>query len=139
MSALMKTGLVAAAGLLMAGAVTAVATAPKPAQAADKAGGQSCFNVHNLNGFSAPNDRTLYIRVGVHDVYRLDLMTDCTGLTFRQGIGLETVPPGDSFICSAIQTEITFHDNGMHERCPVNAMHKLTDDELTALPKKDRP
>jgi hypothetical protein len=35
--------------------------------------------------------------------------------------------------------EVVYHETGMRERCPVSAMHKLTPDELAALPKKDRP
>jgi hypothetical protein len=29
--------------------------------------------------------------------------------------------------------------NGMRQRCPVTAIHKLTADEAAALPKRDRP
>jgi hypothetical protein len=140
MSALAKASLMAAAALAAIVVVAVTSTTPRPAKAADKPGGQQCFNTHMLNGFNAPNDHTLYIRVGVNDVYRLDLDPGCTELSFRQNIGLRSEPPGDSFICSPLQTEVVYGGaGGIPERCQVNAMHKLTSDEYAALPKRDRP
>jgi len=140
MTRLTKAGLMAAAGFAAIGAIAFTTSGPQLARAADQpAGGQECFNTRLLNGFNAPNDRTLYIRVGVNDIFRLDLAPGCTDLAFRQDIGLRSVPPGDSFICSPLQTEVTFSETGMRERCQVSAMHKLTPDERAALPKKDRP
>ncbi len=119
--------------------VGAVLSAPVVgAQPASRSGGEQCFFRSNINGFIAPNDHTVYIRVGVRDIYRLDLMSDCTGLSFRQGIGLESTP-GDPQICSAIQATIVYRDTGIPNRCPVSAIHKLTPAEIAALPKRDLP
>jgi hypothetical protein len=109
---------------------------PQDGQAAAKP--SQCFVRRNINGFSAPNDRTVYIRVGVSDVWRLDLMTDCTGLSFRQNFGLEA-RPATAWICSPLDATVIVRQTGMNQRCPVTAMHKLTPDEIAALPKRDRP
>jgi hypothetical protein len=107
-------------------------------QSVAKPQASQCFVRRNINGFSAPNDRTVYIRVGVGDVWRLDLMTDCTGLSFRQSFGLAD-RPASAWICSPLDATVVFRETGMNQRCPVSAMHKLTPDEITALPKRDRP
>ncbi|MGH7023771.1 MAG: DUF6491 family protein [Caulobacteraceae bacterium] len=97
-----------------------------------------CFLSRNINGFSAPNDRTVYVRVGVKDIWRLDLMNSCTGLTFRNGFGLQGSPTGP-WICRPLDATVLFNQTGMRQRCPVSAIHKLTPEEAAALPKRDRP
>lgn len=126
----------AASAAILTGAILSgpvVVNAQPPAKSANQ-----CFYTRNINGFQASDDHTLYIRVGVRDIYRLDLMTDCQGLTFRQGIGLESTP-GDPWICSAIQATVVYRDTGIRNRCPVSNIHKLTPDEIAALPKRDLP
>jgi hypothetical protein len=126
----------AASAAILAGAVLSAPVVS--AQPSQSHGGGQCFYTRNINGFQAPNDHTVYIRVGVSDIYRLDLMTDCTGLSFRQGFGLESTP-GDPWICSAIQATVVFRDTGIRNRCPVSAIHKLTPAEIAALPKRYLP
>jgi hypothetical protein len=99
----------------------------------------TCFARSNVESFSAPDDHTVYLRVGVNDIYRLDLMTSCLDLTFRQGIGLED-QPANAFICSPLEATVVYRAaGGIPQRCPVKAIHKLTPAEVAALPKKDRP
>jgi hypothetical protein len=125
---------------LVLGALIAAAPLAASAQPAhaDSGKAEQCFLGANVDGFNAPDDHTVYLSANVHDVYRLDLMGSCTGLSFRQGIGLERTP-GNSWICSPLDATIIYNDHGIHERCPVTAIHKLTPAELVALPKKDRP
>lgn len=118
--------------LLSASLVGAAIAASSGAQAAQ------CFLQQNINGFSAPNDRTVYVRVGVSDVWRLDLMTDCTGLSFRQSFALQGSPTGP-WICNPLDATVRFREAGARMTCPVSALHKLTPAEVAALPKKDRP
>jgi hypothetical protein len=136
-SIITRTVRLAASAAVLAGAVlSAPVVSAQPAS--DSSHGSQCFVRRNINGFMAPNDRTVYIRVGVNDIYRLSLMVDCTSLTFRQGIGLESTP-GDPWICSAIQATVIYRDAGITNRCPVSDIHKLTPDEIAALPKRDLP
>jgi len=135
---LTTAALVAAMGMIGIGGVVASRGQAQPAPAAPKPENQ-CFYSRNINGFNAPDDRTLYIRVGVNEIYRLDLMNDCNGLTFRQDIALSDEPAGDAFICSPIQATVTYREAGIRERCPVTAMHKLTPAEIAAVPKKFLP
>ena len=129
-------GLAASAAVLAGAGLSAPVVSAQPA--AGSSHGNQCFLRSNINGFQAPDDRTVYIRVGVNDIYRLSLMVDCTSLSFRQGIGLESTP-GDPWICSPIQATVVYRDVGIRNRCPVSDIHKLTPDEIAALPKRDLP
>jgi Family of unknown function (DUF6491) len=129
-------GLAASAAILAGAGLSAPVVSAQPA--AGPSHGNQCFLRSNINGFQAPDDRTVYIRVGVSDIYRLTLMVNCTSLSFRQGIGLESTP-GDPWICSPIQATVVYRDVGIHNRCPVSDIHKLTPDEIAALPKRDLP
>jgi hypothetical protein len=113
-------------------------TAAAAAASASPATHNQCFVRRDINGFSAPNDRTVYIRVGVSDVWRLDLMTECTGLSFRNGFRLEA-RPATAWICSPLDATVIVRQSGISQRCPVSALHKLTSDEIAALPKRDQP
>jgi hypothetical protein len=139
MSPIAKASLMAAAALAAISVAAFTSATPGTAKAADQPP-RECFNTTMLNGFNAPNDHTLYIRVGVNDVYRMDLGAGCNDIAFKQDIGLRSVPPGDSFICNPLQMEVVYgFTGGIPERCQVNAMHKLTPAEYAALAKHDRP
>jgi len=135
-SSILKLGtrIAAPVAALAALALPGVATNAQPQAPA----GQQCFYTRSINGFQAPNDHTLYIRVGVNDYWRVDLMTACTGLTWRQTLGLESAA-GSPFICSPIQAQVVFRDTGVRRVCPVSGLHKLTPAEFEALPKRYRP
>jgi len=119
---------------ILATAVATTALAQTPA----KPRANRCFLQRNINGFAAPDDRTLYVRVGVKDVWRLDLTNNCTGLTFRNNLGLEA-RPASPWICSPLDATVVFRQTGMSQRCPIIGLRQLTPDEIAALPKRDRP
>ena len=131
MSHLVKT--LALAAVLAAAPVLAFAQGGSSAGNHDQ-----CFLKRNVDSFSAPNDRTVYVEVGVRELYRLDLMHDCTGITFKTGIGFETTP-GFDWVCSPLDATVIVSDAGVSQRCPVTAIHHLTPAERDALPKRDRP
>lgn len=108
-----------------------------PAVAAERAR-DACFLRHDVYGFSAPNDHTVYLSVRNRDVFRLDLMNECQGLTFRQSFGLED-RPASPWVCDPLEATVVYRETGILQRCPVKAIHKLTPDEIKALPKRDRP
>ena len=98
----------------------------------------TCFARRNIESFNAPDNHTVYLRAG-NQYYRLDLMTHCLDLSFRQSIGLEDRPAG-AFICSPLEATVTYRvPGGIAQRCPVSAIHKLTPAEVAAFPKKDLP
>jgi hypothetical protein len=124
---------------LLAGASLGLASAQSAASAKPaKSDANQCFRPDEINGFNAPDDHTVYIRVGVNDFYKLDLMGDCIDLTFRQSLGIQRTP-GMGWICSPLDATIVYRETGMPERCPVTGIHKLSAAEVAALPKRDRP
>lgn len=127
-----RFGLAALALTASALAATSAGAQPPPSPR------QQCLYVRNINGFNAPNDHTIYVRSSVSDIWRIDLMTDCIGLSFKQGFRLRSAG-GDPWICEPIQAEVSLRDIGMPQRCPVSGLHKLTPDEIAALPRRDRP
>ena len=127
----------AAAG---AAAILAVASLVAPPVAQAQPGhdpGRQCFYTSSINGYSAPNDRTILIRVG-RDLYRAGLMSDCPGLAFRHTLVLKTAT-GAGSVCGAIDLDIGFTDHGISEKCPVSDLRRLSPAEVAAIPKKDLP
>ena len=121
---------------IIAASITVIAGAgfAASAQAADQ-----CFFTRNIQNYSAPNDHTLYLRVNVSDIYRLDLAGACPGLPFAlNSIALQTVP-GSSQICRPLDVDLRVHDAGPSVPCIVSALQKLSPQDVAAIPKKDRP
>ena len=125
------------------GALAAVITlaAVQPAAAADKPGPakarQACFFTRDVNSFSAADDRTVYVKVGVKDVYRLDLFNPCPDIDWNWSIALQS--HGSDWICSPLDATIIARSPIGPQRCEVNKVTKLTPEEVAALPKKARP
>ena len=90
-----------------------------------------------VDGFAAPDEKTLYVRVGVRDVYRFDMFGTCPDLDWNQRLAL--VSRGSSWICSGMDAEVITHSPIGPQRCPVRHVRKLTPQEIAALPPKSRP
>ncbi|MDB5476850.1 MAG: hypothetical protein JWP49_2361 [Phenylobacterium sp.] len=131
----MNTTLAVAAALLVAGAAQPGATANSPAAKYDR---NQCFYTKMVSGFAAPNEKTLYVRVGVKDVYRFDMFGRCPDIDWNQSLAL--VSRGSSWICNGMDAEVITHSPGIgRQNCPVSSMHKLTPEEIAALPKNAKP
>jgi hypothetical protein len=131
----MKIALAAAAALLAGQAASPVALA-KPD--APRRQANQCFYTRNVTSFAAPDDKTLYVRVGVRDVYRFDMFGPCPDIDWNQRLAL--VSRGSSWICDGMDAEVITHATGLgHQRCPVRSVRKLTPEEVAALPRHARP
>lgn len=107
--------------------------------ATPKSGGNQCFYSSMVSSFAAPDDKTVYVRVGVNDVYRFDLMGPCPDIDWNQRIGLVS-RGGGGWICNHMDATIVSRATGLGpQRCPATHMHKLTPDEVAALPPRARP
>ncbi|MGZ3403893.1 MAG: DUF6491 family protein [Phenylobacterium sp.] len=130
--AILKPATAAAALLLTLAAASAAGATDKPKD--------ECFWARNVTSFAAPDDHTVYVKVNMHDVYRLDLMIACPDVDWNQRVALQSSHGAGGSICSPLDAEIISHATGLgRQRCPVKAMHKLTPDEIAALPKKAKP
>lgn len=124
----------------IAGLVATSAAAPgfarSPEEPAVKAARQ-CFWARNVTNFASDDDRVVNIRVGVKDIYQLEMLGRCHDVDWANTIAIKS--RGSNYICSGLDAElITPSSIGPHH-CPVLKVRKLTADEAKALPKRARP
>ena len=124
---------IAAGGLALAACAPTMDTA----QSTPAAEPRECFFTRNVNGFSAPSDRTLYLRVGVRDVYEMEMFGPCPEMDWARGLAIES--RGGSTICRGMDATIISPGVLGAQRCPVRAGRKLSDVEAAALPPDRRP
>ena len=85
-----RTALAAAAAALIA--LGATAAAPAYAKSPAATGKNQCFFTRNVNGFAAPDEKTLYVRVGVRDVYQFEMFGRCPDIDWNQRLALVSRP-----------------------------------------------
>lgn len=139
----------AALGVLCAAAATVAATAdpkPKPA-ASDRSAAPTttpatpkrCFRLHDWNGWRSPDGKTMYIRIGISELWRIDMTNTCGGLR-SVGTHLVTRVRTGDMVCDALDLDLSVQDsNGFTEPCMIQSIRPLTDAETKALDSKDRP
>ena len=133
------TVLLAAALAALSAAGSAPAQSPAPAdKLVEPAKANQCFWTRFADGFAAPDEHTLYVRVGVRDVYQFEMFIPCQGMDWDQRIAL--VSRAGSTICTGMDAEVITHETGIgRQRCVVRSVKKLTKEEIAALPKRSRP
>ena len=100
----------------------------------------SCFWANRIQNFAAIDQRNLYLRVGVHDIYRAQLFSNCFDISWVHRLAL--VSRSSSLICEGpnLNVDVVIRDVGLgRQRCPVTEIRKLTPDEVAALPSGARP
>ncbi len=129
--------LLAAASAVLALSGFAIET-PAAAQAKPKAS-HACFYARQVDGFSAADDRTVYLRANVRDIYELKLFAPCIDIDWAQHIALRS--HGSDWICEGnnVDYEVISPSPIGRQRCEVTSVRRLTPDQVAALPKKDRP
>jgi hypothetical protein len=124
------------AALSLAASAPAFAKSPNEPDAAAKPKSQ-CFWTRQVNSFASNDDRIVNVRVGVKDVYQMEMFGRCNDVDWSNKIAL--VSRGGSYICTGMDAEIISPSTIGPQRCPVNKIRKLTPDEVKALPKHARP
>ncbi|MBL6854394.1 MAG: hypothetical protein ISS15_05690 [Alphaproteobacteria bacterium] len=118
-------------------ATLALATA---AQAAPNDRPPKCFSTQFFDTWKAPDEHTMYIKVGTHDFYRVDLANRCSAL---KGFDphLITIWRGSNWVCNALDWDLKVSRGrgSPGEPCIVKAMTPLTRAEADAIPRKFRP
>ncbi|WP_309646384.1 DUF6491 family protein [Phenylobacterium sp.] len=128
----------AAAMIALGGAGVAPAFAVDPPTAAAKPKPKrQCFFADNVSSFSAVDDRTVNLRVGVKDIYRLDLLGPCHDIDWEHEIGIQS--RGSSWICSGLDATIITKTAIGPQRCAVRTVTKLSPEDVAALPSKQKP
>ena len=125
----------AVASLIVSGAANARSPV-EPAVAGTKSARQ-CFWTHQVTNFASSDNRIVNLRVGVKDIYQLEMFGRCNDVDWTQKIAV--VSRGGSNICSGLDAEIIAPSTLGPQRCPVRTVRKLTVEEAKALPKGARP
>ena len=98
-----------------------------------------CFHLTQWQGWKAPDRKTLYLGVNMHDVYRVDLSPGSLQLMVPDA-QLVSQARGSNTICTAIDLQLTVADNnGFRQPLFARKLTKLTPEEIAAIPKKYRP
>jgi hypothetical protein len=126
---------IAAAMAVFAAAPLAHAAALAPADS-----NSSCFASINWNAWSAIEDGdALLLRVGLHDFYRVGL-TAGTHARKSGGEFLVNEARGSGWICSHLDLDLAISDRvGFRRPLIATSLHRLTPDEVAAIPKEDLP
>jgi len=122
-------------------AIVALAAAVAPATAAPGGPtGRSCFASHEWRGWTAPGDGdALYLRVGLRDVYRVEL-TPGSHVRKHSDEFLVNRVRGSNWICSPLDLDLTLNDHiGIRQPLIARSLRKLTPEEIAAIPRKDLP
>lgn len=127
-------------GLLLALGLIAASTPAMAQPAAKSETKTTCFYSNQMDNWKAPNPKTIYIRVGMHRYYRLDLAAPCYALR-SPGAFLITRITGPQTICGAVDwnLHVATSWNDIPQACIVKKMTQLTPAEVAALPKKAKP
>ena len=99
-----------------------------------------CFTTTEMGNWRAADASTIYVRVRMNKIYRLDLKDRCSLLT-APGARLLTTFRGANLVCSPLDWDLKVGAGigGNVEPCIVKAMTPLSPDEAAALPKKVVP
>lgn len=130
-----KIALAALVAALASGSAAHLALAR---DAAPKYNANQCFYTRNVTSFAAPDEHNLYVEVNNRDVYHFEMFGPCPDIDWNQRLALVSRP--GPWICDGMDAEVVTHAAGLGRmRCMVRRMHKLTPEEVAALPKRARP
>jgi hypothetical protein len=115
--------------MLFAGAVVGAcaATAPSGQRAAGTPNRQ-CFLASQVNDFWGATDDSVLVRVGVNQVYQLQLAGMCHDIDWANRIALRSTG-GGSWICQGLDAELLIPSPIGAQRCLVTDIRKLSPEE----------
>lgn len=127
--------------LFAALAAATLAPALGSAQQSAPAQGRQCFLMHDWRGWRPTNDeKSMYIRVGVNQVYRVDFARGCPGLRSPSSHLITDSSNGSGQVCSAIDLDIKVSEQrGFATPCIATGITPLTKADIAALPKNLTP
>ena len=123
----LAAGLAAAAGALAVTLPAAVVAQP--------ATHDSCFRLSAINNTRMAGYRTVYFRVYGNQYFRMDFSADCNNVGTEPLI-LHPFNNND-MICHAIDLNVSVRDT--RQACNPTSLRRLTPDEVSQIPARDRP
>jgi hypothetical protein len=124
--------------LVAIGAMVAISVAQAEPSVQD-GNARQCFLSRDWRGWRAADNHTMYIRVGMRDIYRLDLAGPYPGLLSGGGVLVHRTR-GSGSICSALDLDLRVsRGRGSSTHIFVKSMTKLSPEDAAALPRHLRP
>ena len=125
---------------LAAAAAAAALTVSAATAAPEHHAPNTCFASNNWTSWSSPGGgNVLLLRVGLHDIYRVELSAP-TRVRYTGDMHLVNRVHGSDWICSALDLNLTLADhNGFRQPLIATGLRKLTPAEVAAIPRKDLP
>jgi hypothetical protein len=116
------------------------AAAQPPSQAASQPAPPACFQISDWSGWKiSPDAKSMYIRVNISRIYRLDFGAACSAAKFGNP-HLITRTRGPSLICTALDLDLRVSQGpGMAVPCIVSNISQLSKEEAAALPRELKP
>ncbi len=109
------------------------------ASSSSTASTRNCFWPSQVNGFSDAGRDQVYVYTGVNDTYLFQTFGHCPDLNFTEHLALKTRSPG--MICQGLDVDLIVPSSIGFQRCPVQMIRKLTDDEASTVrrPRENQP
>lgn len=123
-----------AATLLLAGC----AANPERTQSAATTSRQ-CFFASSATSFAVVDSRTVNVRVGASDFFRIDLFSQCPDLSFASRVSLRTSTSASICAGSGMGVTLVHRTGPRQRRCSVRSITPLTAEEVQALSGRERP
>ncbi len=109
------------------------------ALAAEPTHRSSCFLSRDWEGWKSPDPTSIYLRVGVKQIFLVKLSAPSSQLQWSD-MHLVNKVRGSDWICDPLDLDLQIADNhGFREPLFVKSLTRLTSDEVAAIPKKDLP
>jgi Family of unknown function (DUF6491) len=93
---------------------------------------RECFRAAEVNGYHPRTPTSVDVQVGASRYYRLELQGTCPNVDWSNRVALKTLG-GSSWICQGNDAEIIVPNAAMPDRCLVEGVRRLSDEEVKAL------
>jgi hypothetical protein len=123
-----------------AAALLALTVAGAEAQTPGQTAAPACFRISDWSGWKmSPDAKSMYIRVNISRIYRLDFGAACSAATFGNP-HLITRTRGSTLVCTALDIDLRVSQgHGMGIPCIASNLSQLSKEEAAALPRALRP
>jgi len=108
--------------------------------AAETGAAKPCFRTSQMGNHTVADDRTLYQKVGLNEVWKITMSGSCLAAAFSTDPLIIKTPGSSGQVCSPIDLDIAISRGGTAtSHCIVSEISKLTPEQIAALPPKLKP
>ena len=120
-------------GVLAAIVAACAQQAPAAPAAPGSSSARECFNARSVSSFTPHGRDEVDIQAGARRYYRLTFAGVCENINWTRRVAV-VARGGGSFICQGFDAELIVNDPGLGpQRCLVNSVRRLSDEEARAL------